>query len=79
MDHNQKLQQKPADVSGSVEKICKNHLPQCLMERLNTVMNDIEIDNFDNVRCYKEQIKINKLQECSDKSDYNSNTVTNTI
>ena len=57
---------------NAVEKICKNHLPQCLMDRLNIVMNDIEIDNFDNVRCYKEQRKINKLQDCSDKSDYNS-------
>ena len=47
---------------NAVEKICKKSLPQCLMEKLNTVMNDIEMDDFDNVKSYKEKKRLTNFK-----------------
>ena len=43
------------------------------MEKLNTVLNDIEMDDFDCVKSYSEQKNINSLDDCqydSNKTDY---------
>ena len=47
---------------NAVEKICKKFLPQCLMEKLNTIMNDIEMDDFDNVKSYKEKKRLTNFK-----------------
>ena len=41
---------------GAIENICKNYLPNCLINKLDQVLNDIQMDNFDEAKTFKEKI-----------------------
>ena len=56
---------------NSVEGICQKFLPQCLLQKLNDTLNDIQLEDFNELRTYKQK-KDNKYADNSNYTDNNN-------